>query len=176
MTRATFRFLGPLSAALLVSACAAAFAVAQSQQAAPPPSPSQAPAPEAKPAASSKDAKDRKPKKKVWTEDDIHNLNGDVSVVGGASSASGSARSQIALSSSDGKNAPWYRNKLAPLRAQIGEIDRQILQMKSTKGTVRENVDTQVQILETKRGKLQAQIDDIEDDARRHGIEPGDLR
>jgi hypothetical protein len=48
--------------------------------------------------------------------------------------------------------------------------------MRSTKGSVRENVASQVQIRETRRAKIQKQINEIEEDARRHGIEPGQLR
>jgi hypothetical protein len=48
--------------------------------------------------------------------------------------------------------------------------------MKSVKGTVRENLEAQVQIREARREKIQKQINEIEEDARRHGVEPGQLR
>ena len=65
---------------------------------------------------------------------------------------------------------------LVSLRSQVNDIDQQIQQMRTAKGAVRENVESQVQILERRRAKIQARIDEIEEDARRHGIEPGELR
>ncbi len=48
--------------------------------------------------------------------------------------------------------------------------------MKNAKGSVRENIESQVQIREDKRKRIQAQINEIEEEARRRGIAPGDLR
>jgi hypothetical protein len=120
--------------------------------------------------------KDKKKPKKIWTDEEISNVRGTVSVVGDANASNSSNQSSGSSSVSWAHDATWYRNKLAPLRTQVSDLDREIHQLKGSKGSVRENIESQVQIRETKRNKLQAQIDEIEDDARRHGIAAGDLR
>jgi hypothetical protein len=117
---------------------------------------------------------DKKKPKKVWTEEEISKVGGNVSVVGdgGANASSRGASSR----NSTGGDVSYYRNRLEPLRHQIADIDREIQDMRSVKGTVRENVEQQVQIRENKKAKLQAQVDAIEEEARQHGISAGELR
>jgi hypothetical protein len=131
----------------------------------------------AKDQSSGKDqAKEKRKLKKVWTEEEISAVGGNISVVGDQHATNNSSRTPSSTSASDGRDKAYYRGRLAPLRQQIDDVDREIQEMKSVKGTVRENVEAQVQIREARREKIQKQINEIEEDARRHGIAPGDLR
>jgi chromosome segregation ATPase len=99
-------------------------------------------------------------------------LDSRVSVVGGDTAAG-----KISNSSAPRNDAAEsYRTRLRPLRRQVDDLNREIQQMRSAKGSVRENIESQVQIRDAKRAKLQEQINEIEEEARRHGIEPGQLR
>ena len=139
--------------------------------------PSATAAPQAKDQSSGKDqAKEKKKPKKVWTEEEISAVGGSISVVGDQHPSNNSSRTPTSPSASDGRDAAYYRGRLAPLRQQIDDVDREIQEMKSVKGTVRENIEAQVQIREARREKIQKQINEIEEDARRHGIAPGQLR
>jgi len=139
--------------------------------------PSAPAAPQAKDQSSGKDqAKEKKKPKKVWTEEEISAVGGSISVVGDQHPSNNSSRTPTSPSASDGRDAAYYRGRLAPLRQQIDDVDREIQEMKSVKGTVRENIEAQVQIREARREKIQKQINEIEEDARRHGIAPGQLR
>jgi hypothetical protein len=146
--------------------------------AAPQPSPAAAVAAVPKDPNAAKDqAKEKKKPKKIWTEEEISAVGGSISVVGDLNTSNSSSRAPAALPAApDGRGAAYYRGRLAPLRQQIEDLDREIRQMKNSKGNVRENVDSQVQIRETQREKIQKQVNEIEEDARRHGIAPGDLR
>jgi chromosome segregation ATPase len=145
--------------------------------AAPPPAPAAARTTAVKDLSSGKDqAKEKKKPRKVWTEEEISTVGGSISVVGDPHASNSSSRAPASMSASDGRDAAYYRGRLAPLRQQIEKLDREIQEMKSVKGTVRENVEAQVQIREARREKIQKQINEIEEDARRHAIEPGELR
>jgi len=139
--------------------------------------PPAAAAPQAKDQSTGKDqAKEKKKPKRVWTEEEISAVGGSISVVGDQHPSNNSSRTPTPPSASNGRDAAYYRGRLAPLRQQIDDVDREIQEMKSVKGTVRENVEAQVQIREARREKIQKQINEIEEDARRHGIAPGQLR
>ncbi len=139
--------------------------------------PPAAAAPQAKDQSTGKDqAKEKKKPKRVWTEEEISAVGGSISVVGDQRPSNNSSRTPTPPSASNGRDAAYYRGRLAPLRQQIDDVDREIQEMKSVKGTVRENVEAQVQIREARREKIQKQINEIEEDARRHGIAPGQLR
>jgi hypothetical protein len=145
----------------------------------PAPQPPQPPAGTAAPKdeSTAKDqAKEKKKPKKVWTNEEISSVGGNISVVGDQKSSNNSYGTPASPSASDGRDAAYYRNRLAPLRQQVDDIDREIQQMRSSKGSVRENIESQVQIREARREKIQKQMNEIEEDARRHGIAPGDLR
>ena len=148
-------------------------------QAQPPaPTPPQA-APAAAGNAAPKDpsaAKEKKKPKRVWTEEEISAVGGSISVVGDQHPSNNSSRAPTSPSTSDGRDVTYYRGRLAPLRQQIEDLDREIQELKSVKGTVRENLEAQVQIREARREKIQKQINEIEEDARQHGIGAGQLR
>jgi hypothetical protein len=121
-------------------------------------------------------ATNKKKPKKVWTNEEIPSVGGNISVVGDQKSSNNSYGTPASPSASGAQDAASYRNRLAPLRQQVDDIDREIQQMRSSKGSVRENIESQVQIREARREKIQKQINEIEEDARRHGIASGDLR
>ena len=121
-------------------------------------------------------AKEKKKPKKVWTEEEISSVGGSISVVGDSRQSNSSSRAPSSTSASDGRDAAYYRVRLAPLRQQIDDVNREIQELKSVKGTVRENLEAQVQIREARREKIQKQINEIEEDARQHGIGAGQLR
>ena len=145
--------------------------------AAPQPAPAAAGTAAPKDSSAGKDqAKEKKKPKKVWTEEEISAVGGSISVVGDQHPSNNSSRAPAVPSASDGRDVAYYRGRLAPLRQQTDDVDREIQELKSVKGTVRENLEAQVQIREARREKIQKQINEIEEDARRHGIAPGQLR
>jgi hypothetical protein len=154
------------------------------------PSFAQSPAPSASqssspaPAAATADAK--KPKK-VWTNEDVNGLSGPVSVVGNSKN-SGKA-------SSSAKADPQYiantRKELAKLQSQLDDTDKQLSDLKDfsegkapanssgyqiNKGYNRVPVDQQITGLQDKKKQLEDKIGALLDEARKKGVEPGDLR
>lgn len=132
--------------------------------------------------------------KKVWTNEEVGNLQGPVSVVG--TGRPGEHRNQ---SSQDGYGAVAdpRRGKILRYRAAIGElqkkidaVDQRIAQLKNFKandsspsGGINPNrgynmvpLDEQVKQLEAKKKQLLANIEELENQAKKEGIEPGELR
>jgi hypothetical protein len=158
-----------------------------------PPSSAKAADPAANSPASS--SPEKKKPKKVWTNDEIGSVKGGVSVVGdgNSSSAKGGGQKPVASSSLDDarqKQIENYRDQIQQYRAQIDSIDARIAQLKNFKGDntspsggINLNqgynmvpIEDQVKQLEDKKKQLQGKIDDTEIDARKNGIDPGDLR
>src|SRR5438876_9053762 len=79
-------------------------------------------------------AKEKKKPKKVWTEEEISAVGGSISVVGDPHPSNNSSRTPAPPSASDGRDAAYYRGRLAPLRRQIEDLDREIQEMKGVKG------------------------------------------
>jgi hypothetical protein len=119
-------------------------------------------------------AEPAKPKraKKIWTEDEMGKLDGKVSVVGDTKSAPAGN----AAAGSGNRDASSYRNRLAPLRQQLARIETQIHDLQNAKLGGRENIARPLERLETQKKDVQAKIDAIEDEARKSGVEPGQLR
>lgn len=144
----------------------------------------------------------KKPKK-VWTNDEIGSVGGTISVVGGASNSSTassgaggnpSARSGLSPNGGSGgarqRQLAAYRRQIRQLQAQIAAADAKISELRSFKGentapsegiNPREHysmtpVSGQIQQQKDNKKKLQAQLENIEDEARKNGFEPGDLR
>ena len=83
-----------------------------------------------------------------------------------------------------------YRSRLRQLHNQLETTEKQISDLRNfngestgtsggvdmNRGYSRTSVGDQIKILEEKKKQLQAQIGEIEDQARKDGIEPGDLR
>ncbi len=133
--------------------------------------------------------------KKVWTEDDLNSLKSRVSVVGGPPKSPKTSQkppqdNQAAASLPPEKDPAWYRGQLAPLRAQIEEMDAQIRKLQEVQGgketsdagrrahgfDLPMNTQDRTEVLEKRKRELQAKVDAFEDQARRNGLNPGDLR
>jgi chromosome segregation ATPase len=137
---------------------------------------------------------EKKKPKKVWTNDEIGSLHGPVSVVGDTKQSSGDRGNKTPT---DRRQNPTlqrqienYHNQIGRLQSQIEAIDKRVVQLKGFKG---ENtapsagidpsrnynmipVEEQVKQLEEKKKQLQVKIADIENEARKEGIDPGELR
>lgn len=132
---------------------------------------------------------------RVWTNEDVGGLTGNVSVVGNPANPAPSTKvdkieEPPQKSGDELKDAAWYRKQLAPLRAQVDSIDRDIQKLKNFKGSNaapeggiryggRYNMtplQQQVTQLEARRKSLESNIEEIEREARHHGIEPSELR
>lgn len=142
-------------------------------------------APPAKPPAATK------PKsKKVWTNDDMSSVKGEVSVVGDGSSSASQPKSSSTTPRNENSVIESFRKQLARLQVQLDATDKRINELQNFKG---ENsapsggidprhgysmtpVADQIKQLEEKKRQIQAAIDDLEDRARKQGIEPGQLR
>lgn len=140
-------------------------------------------------------ATEKKKPKKVWTNEELSSVEGGVSVVGSSENSpapekSGGAERNTAAGSLKDQQIKNYRGQIQQLRAQMDAADKRIAQLKNFKGEnsapsggINPNQgydmvppDEQVKQLEEKKKQLQAKIDDIEVEARKAGIEPGDLR
>jgi hypothetical protein len=141
----------------------------------------------------------QKKPKKVWTNDDLDLLRGGLSVAGGSASGGGVAGGAAAgeekpagkdkLLPSE-KDPKTYREKLAPLRAQLEQIDAKIKLMHDqlthpveggnavdlSHASVTMRPEAALQELEQKRQGIQQKISDLEDEARRNGLSSGDIR
>lgn len=138
---------------------------------------------------------ERKKPKKVWTNDDISSVKGDVSVVGeqnNSDDAADTTRSYQAYRNINlhQRQVAVYRDQIQQLQGQIEATDKRISQLRNFKG---ENpspsgginpargynmvpLEDQWKQLEERKKQLQAKIQDIENDAKKNGIEPGELR
>jgi hypothetical protein len=157
--------------------------------------PAQTPAPPA--ADQDKQDKAKKKPKKVWTNDELSTVSGGISVVGDSSKSSNAATSRKAPSSDSNGGASAkdqqiasYRDQLQQLRAQLDATDKKINDTRNFKadntsasGGINMNkgysmtpIEDQVKQLEAQKKQIQEKIDALEDEARKNGIEPGQLR
>jgi hypothetical protein len=176
---------------------------AQSQSSAPAAPEAQAPASAANSAApkdqsSDKDQTKKKPKK-VWTNEEMPTLQGKISVVGDPELANATSESRKWNTDSDSANGSNlerekaianYREQLRQLREQQDGIDKKITDFRNFKAdnaspsggiNIRNRysmtpAEDQIRQLEDKKKQIQTKIDAIEDEARKNGIEPGELR
>ena len=147
-----------------------------------------------KPKPQNSPASDKK-KKKVWTNDEVGSLGGAISVVGDehASNAQSQGNSAAVVPADNDprtRKIQNYREQIRQLRAQIDAADRRISQLKNFKGEnsaptggINPNqgynmvpLDQQVKQLENSKKQLQEKIEDVENDARINGIDPGEIR
>jgi len=145
-------------------------------------------------AAEEKKPADGTKPKKIWTNEEVGSLKGDVSVVGTNRPAESQTQttsngSGTAVDPRQGK-IQRYRAAIAELRKKIDAGDERIAQLKNFKaddsspnGGINPNrgynmipLDEQVKQLEEKKQQLLASIDDLENQAKKEGIEPGELR
>lgn len=190
-----------LSVAILL-ACLAYMSVAQTSygagQAAHPPPPATAATKIAEAQEKPADNNSPKPKqktKKVWTEDDVSKIGGGISVVGdpstqGASKSSSKGGVTKSNNSAQNREIQDYREQLRQLQVRLEATDKKIEDLRNFKG---ENttasgginphgrytmtpIGDQIKQLEEKKKQIQEQIDAVTDEARKKGIEPGQLR
>jgi hypothetical protein len=157
-----------------------------------------APAPAAT-AKSTSAASDKKKPKKVWTNDNVSSIPGGVSVVGegnqsdasSSQGASGAAQRDLSgATEARQRQIAGYRDQIRQMQAQIDAADKRIAQLKNFKaedtspsGGIKMNqgynmvpLEDQVKQLEDKKKQLQGKIEDVENEARKNGIDSGDLR
>lgn len=118
-------------------------------------------------------------------------LSGPVSVVGATKGSSGATRPKNNnTSSAHQQQVNAFRERIQDLQKQIESADKKIAELRDFKG---ENtlpsqghvvnhgfnptpISDQIQQLEEKKKQLQGKIDEVADEARRKGIEPGEIR
>ncbi len=129
--------------------------------------------------------------KKVWTNDDLEKLHGRPDIgefEGPKAGKTGKARPSPYYYNAGAANAGLYRQQLETLRAQLASVDNQISQYRDAldgkqvstatfgkyymKGT---DWDAELKTLEKRRGGIQKRISDLDDQARRNNIPPGDI-
>ena len=123
--------------------------------------------------------------KKIWTNENISEASTKISVVG-------TKRDQKypLTKTADPATAERIRKELKKLQGQVEDIKKQLASYKEfqqgeavstsgyqlNKGYSRIPVEQQVVMLEKKKKDLEAQIDEQFDEARKKGIDPGQLR
>jgi hypothetical protein len=151
-------------------------------------------------AASGQDPAERTKKKpkKVWTNDEISTRGGigSVSVVGNSAdtdtkpSSKDDSTQTTNASPLKERQVAAYRNRLHQLHIELETTEKKISELRNFKadntsasGGINMNhrysmtpVEDQVKRLEEKKKQLQIQIDAVEDQARKNGVEPGELR
>ena len=141
-------------------------------------------------------AADKKKPKKVWTNDEIKSVKNGVSVVGDTNKNS-ARHSFVREDDQENENQDVHkqqvekcRNQIRELRDRIDAVDKRLAQLKdfkadntSASGGIKMHqgynmvpLADQVKQLEDAKKQLQAQIEDIENEARKTGIAPGALR
>lgn len=175
--------------------CSASVCFAQSAPPAQSSASASSTAPQAKPVPPSpKDTNKKKPKK-VWTNDDVSSIGGDISVVGDSNASS--APDSSAKPDEDSSATPArerkissYRNQLRQLQMQLDVTAKKLSGLQNFNGNSSSGsgginthqrysmtpVAEQIKQLETKKKQLEEHIDSILDAARKDGIEPGELR
>jgi hypothetical protein len=170
---------------LLGAACGSAAQATDSSQQQPLPAkqaPAQ-PATETPPGGSN-----TKKTKKVWTNEDLDRTHG-------GSSAAGEAANSGKWKAAGGKTVDAgyvanLRKQLEKLQGQMTDADKQIAKLKDFnsgepvgtnqrqlhQGYNLEPISLQIQALETRKIAIEAKIDALLDEARKKGIEPGQLR
>jgi hypothetical protein len=187
----------PRSFALVTSLCFASLACASSlpafSQEPAPPAPAQDPAPAASPAPAQDPAKPAPKKKRVWTNENLGDANGTISVVGDpqkTSTPKTDAKSAADKTAIDPRLVANLRKQALGLQAQLDSVDKELSDLKNfNKGDSRNagglktsmnyssaSVDDQIRTLTKKKSQVQAALDAVFDAARAKGIEPGQLR
>ncbi len=173
-----------LCGALTTSVCAAQSSGSSSAQSSSP-TPAASPSPPSD--GTSTAPSDPKKTKKVWTNEDVNGLSGPVSVVGNSKNLGKGGPD----SKADGQYIANARKELAKLQGQLEDTSKQLADLKDfsegkapatssgyqiNKGYNRVPVDQQITNLEAKQKQLQGKIDALLDEARKKGVQPGDLR
>jgi hypothetical protein len=141
-------------------------------------------APAATPAATSPTAP---APKKVWTNEDLAGTKGGISVVGDKSNKNYHMGSNAPA---DPATVARIKKSLDKLQTQLDDVNNKLKSYKqfqdgeavstgerdTSKGYSRTPVDQQMNQLLNKKKDLESQIGDLLDEARKKGIDPGQLR
>ena len=141
----------------------------------------------ANPSSSPASDSNSKKEKKVWTNENLGDAKGTVSVLGGKDAAKAKGHPTKPV---DTAYVAGAKSKLEKMRSDIASTDKQIAKLKDFnagepvgtsereihKAYNMQPVDQQIQRLEEKKKDLQAKIDALLDEARKKGVEPGELR
>ena len=145
------------------------------------------PAPATQDSAASADAK--KPKK-VLTNEDLSKSTGKISVVGTGKDNPGDKPKAAVSKAATAQYVASVRNQLEKLQKQIADLDKQITDLKNfsagepstnasgvplDKRFEREPIEVQIRALQDKRKDLQSKVDALYDEARKKGVESGEL-
>jgi hypothetical protein len=123
--------------------------------------------------------------KKVWTNDNLSEASKKISVVGNKSD-----QKYPLTKTADPATVEKIRKELIKLQGQVEDIKKQLASYKEfkdgeavstsgyqvDKGYGRIPVEQQMVMLEKKKKDLESQIDEQLDEARKKGIDPGQLR
>lgn len=171
-----------LSVAVLVFAFAAIPAAAQTTD-------SSAAPPAAKTQDSAATTEGKKPKK-VLTKEDPSKSTGKISVVGNGKEHPGDKRTAATPKTANPAYVASVRNQLEKLLKQIVDVDKQITDLKNFKAGEpstpssgvqldkryeREPIEVQIRALQDKKKDLQSKVDALYDEARKKGVESGEL-
>jgi hypothetical protein len=133
-------------------------------------------------------AEEGKKTKRVWTNDNLKEVNSSgVSQVGSDKNISSGKNAPVKPAS---PQAAAIRKQISTLQAQLANLDKQIAELQSFskgeksgdvglqlhKGYTTEPIPDQIRKLEEKKKLVAAQIDSKIDEARKLGIQPGQLR
>ncbi len=128
-----------------------------------------------------------KKSKKVWTNENMADANGPISVVGDGRASKGKSSPRTPA---DPAYVAKTKKDLQKLQEQIDDANKQLATLKSFsegepvgsgnqefhKGYNNQPIEQQRVNLEAKKKDLQAKIDALLDEARKKGVEPGQLR
>lgn len=128
-----------------------------------------------------------KKSKKVWTNENMADANGPISVVGDSRASKGKSSPPTPA---DPAYIAKTKKDLQKLQEQIDDANKQLATLKSFsegepvssgnqefhKGYNNQPIEQQRVNLEAKKKDLQAKIDALLDEARKKGVEPGQLR
>lgn len=151
--------------------------------------------------SSNTNAKKNKPKSKhVYTNDDLSDIGGGISVVGSGSSESDTAVNEHSSghyenspASSSDKNEAYWRGKARAIRDQVAAVDQQIDKVKAeiaksgpaafdpTTGLTQNVIvvhdrNAELQQLQDRKQNLEKQMDELTDAGRKAGADPGWFR
>ena len=133
---------------------------------------------------------DAKKPKKVLTNEDLSNSTGKISVVGNGQNNPASKPKTTAPKTANPQYVASVRNQLEKLLKQIVDVDKQITDLKNFKAGEpttnssgvqldkryeREPIEVQIRALQDKKKDLQAKVDAPYDEARKKGVESGEL-
>jgi len=132
---------------------------------------------------------DAKKPKKVWTNDNLSGASGTVSVVGDPKNTP--KAKPTSDKPADAQFIANVRKQIDKYQEQIADVDKQLVDLKNfsegepntsaggiklNKGYNREPIEVQIRTLQDQKKDLQSKIDALLDEARKKGVEPGQLR